>query len=169
MTPELKGSTPGPYSTSILASSSPSAFSSPAEARRDSCDEKLSSEGVDGSPVNESGQDEQDVFYPEGGLEAWSVVFGSFCAMVASLGTMNTIGIFQAYIATHQLSDYAESDIAWIFSMYSFLSFFGGVQIGPYFDARGPRLLIFSGSVCLGASTLLLGSCTGRDYRFPRQ
>lgn len=60
--------------------------------------------------------------YPEGGWKAWTVVFGSFCAMMASLGTMNTIGVFQAYISTHQLSSYQESEIAWIFSVYSFVS-----------------------------------------------
>jgi len=98
--------------------------------------------------------------FPEGGWQAWSVVFGSFCAMVAALGTMNTIGVFQAYLSTHQLSNYEESEVAWIFSVYSFLAFFGGVQIGPYFDAKGPRLLVFMGSICLIASTLLLAVCT---------
>src|SRR5947207_2940214 len=28
--------------------------------------------------------------YPEGGLRAWLVVFGSFCGMVGSFGFMNT-------------------------------------------------------------------------------
>src|ERR1700728_1443904 len=42
--------------------------------------------------------------YPEGGLRAWLVVFGSWCAMLAALGTMNTLGAFQSYIITHQLS-----------------------------------------------------------------
>lgn len=104
------------------------------------------------------------VSYPEGGLEAWLVVFGSFCAMLAALGTMNTIGVYQAYVSTHQLSNYTESEVSWIFSMYSFLSFFGGVQVGPYFDAKGPRLLVFVGSVFLVASTLLLGICTGETH-----
>lgn len=72
-------------------------------------------------------------------------------------------GIYQAYVATHQLSDYTESQISWIFSMYSFLSFFCGVQIGPYFDAKGPRLLVFVGSVCLIACTQLLGICTSKS------
>ncbi|KAH0261437.1 putative MFS monocarboxylate transporter, partial [Aureobasidium melanogenum] len=81
---------------------------------------------------------DQDVSYPEGG-KGWLVVFGSFCGMLAALGLMNSIGIYQTYLATHQLSNYSESQISWIFSVYSFLSFFCGVQIGPYFDAKGPR------------------------------
>ncbi|KAJ9629843.1 hypothetical protein H2203_002225 [Taxawa tesnikishii (nom. ined.)] len=100
------------------------------------------------------------VTYPEGGLQAWLVVFGSFCGLLTALGIMNTLGTFQAYLATHQLSEYSESQIGWIFSIYSFLAFFGGVQIGPFFDAKGPRLLVLAGSVLTALSMLLLGVCT---------
>ncbi|KAF2128029.1 MFS general substrate transporter [Dothidotthia symphoricarpi CBS 119687] len=73
---------------------------------------------------------------------------------------MNTVGIFHSYLAEHQLKDYSESTISWIFSMYIFLAFFCGLQIGPIFDAHGPRLLILAGSILLCASMLLLGLCT---------
>ncbi|EMC98719.1 hypothetical protein BAUCODRAFT_65822 [Baudoinia panamericana UAMH 10762] len=73
---------------------------------------------------------------------------------------MNTIGIYQAYLATHQLANYSESTIGWIFSLYVFLSFFCGLQIGPIFDARGPRMLIAAGTVFLLLSIFLLGICT---------
>jgi len=103
---------------------------------------------------------ENEVTYPEGGLRAWSVILGSFMALVAALGMMNTVGIYHAYIAEHFLHDYPESTISWIFSMYVFLSFFCGLQIGPIFDAHGPRGLVFAGSILLCASNLLLGLCT---------
>jgi len=99
--------------------------------------------------------------YPEGGLQGWLVVLGSFTGMVAAFGYMNTIGIYQAYLATHQLANYSESTIGWIFSVYIFLSFFCGLQIGPIFDAKGPRVLIFAGSVFLMLSVMLMGACTG--------
>lgn len=76
---------------------------------------------------------------------------------------MNSIGTFQAYLATHQLAAYSESEIGWIFSVYTFLSFFCGVQIGPFFDAKGPKLLIAIGSVFLLLSAFLLGECTGKS------
>ncbi|KAF2100320.1 monocarboxylate transporter [Rhizodiscina lignyota] len=98
--------------------------------------------------------------YPEGGLQAWLVVAGAFAAMLSSLGVMNTLGVFQAYISTHQLADYDESAIGWIFSVYAFFAFFCGVQIGPIFDAKGPRLLILSGSILVVLSMMLLGICT---------
>jgi hypothetical protein len=78
------------------------------------------------APSNSDGKQ----FYPEGGKDAWLVVFGSFTAMIASFGIMNTIGTFQTYLASHQLSSYSEGQIGWIFGVYAFISFFGGIQIG---------------------------------------
>ena len=72
------------------------------------------------------------------------------------------MGIFQAYLATHQLSRYSESTIGWIFSVYTFLSFFCGIQIGPIFDVYGPRFLVLAGNILLVASMLLLGVCEGK-------
>ena len=103
----------------------------------------------------------QVVTYPEGGLRAWLVVFGSFCAMLAAFGLANSVGTYQAYLSTHQLADYDESTIGWIFSIYVFFAFFCGVQIGPVFDAKGPRWLILAGSVCLVAAVMGLAEATG--------
>jgi len=105
--------------------------------------------------------DKEDVEYPEGGLRAWLVVFGSFCGMTAGFGYMNTIGIFHAYLGSHQLSQYGEQAIGWVFSVYVFLSFFCGVQIGPVFDAHGPRWILAIGTVCLLLSAFLMAECTG--------
>ena len=78
----------------------------------------------------------------------------------------STIGIYQAYLATHQLAGYSESTIGWVFSVYIFLSFFCGLQIGPIFDAKGPRLLILAGTVFLMLSIMLMGVCTGKFVQF---
>lgn len=81
-------------------------------------------------------------FYPEGGREAWLVVFGSFCGMVAAFGIMNTIGTFQTYLAANQLRNYSEGQIGWIFGVYVFTSFLGGIQIGRHIcrTKRGGQL-----------------------------
>lgn len=98
--------------------------------------------------------------YPEGGLQAWLVVFGSFMGLVGCMGPCNSVSVFQAYIATHQLKDESEGSIGWIFGVYSFMLFFCGIQVGPIFDAKGPRLLVFIGSICIVVALVLLGSCT---------
>lgn len=100
--------------------------------------------------------------YPEGDLQAWLVVFGSWCALFAALGIMNTMGSYEQYITTHQLEDYTPSEVGWIFSMYAFLTFGGGIVIGPAFDKYGPRWLVLSGSFGVSTSMLLLGNCQGK-------
>ncbi len=98
--------------------------------------------------------------YPEGGKQAWLCVLGSFCGLMGALGMMNTLGTYQAYLSTHQLKAQSESTTGWIFGIYAFLSFFCGIQIGPIFDAKGPRWLVFTGSVLMLASHLIMGVCT---------
>jgi hypothetical protein len=120
-------------------------------------------EYVEKLPLSDSIEDiEIETEYPEGGLQAWLVVFGSWCVLCASLGLMNTLGIFQAYISTHQLSTYSEGTIGWIFSIYTFMAWFCGIFVGPLFDKYGPRWLICVGSVCVVGSMMLLGECTGK-------
>jgi MFS family permease len=111
-------------------------------------------------PATHKSMDEHGTIYPEGGLTSWLVVFGSFAGLVGSLGLLNTIGTFQAYLSTHQLKDYSDGSIGWIFGVYVFLTFFCGVQIGPVFDAKGPRLLVLSGSFLIMVAMIAIGFCS---------
>ncbi|CAK7224784.1 hypothetical protein SCUCBS95973_005634 [Sporothrix curviconia] len=99
------------------------------------------------------------VTFPEGGLQAWLVVFASFCAMVSVFGLINTAAVFESWFATHQLAEYTASEIGWVFSLYLFIVFFIGIQVGPIFDRHGPRYLVALGSVLSVASVMLLGFC----------
>ena len=119
------------------------------------------------SPPSLTADDEHDAkFYPEGGLRAWLVVLGSFSGMTASFGIMNTVGTFQAYLSTHQLASYSPSSVGWIFGLYVFLSFFCGVQIGPIFDAKGPRWIVALGTIFLLAGMLGTAFSTGQFSPF---
>lgn len=105
---------------------------------------------IDGPIASEKTQSQDQVDkYPEGGLRAWLVVLGSFSGMTASFGIANSVGTFQAYLSSHQLAHDSPSSVGWIFSLYAFLTFFCGVQVGPIFDAYGPRWLVLAGTVCL--------------------
>lgn len=186
MSDETKGSKPGPTplpirnnsaSLSLHPVSSPQTVaavletekacaprqprtSGPQAAARSSKDEESSNFVPGASPAGQA-LAKDDIDYPEGGLRAWLVVFGSFCGMTAGFGYMNTIGIFHAYLGSHQLESYSEQSIGWVFSVYVFLSFFCGVQIGPVFDAHGPRWIVAAGTVCLLLSAFLMAECTG--------
>jgi hypothetical protein len=196
MSYKAKGSTPGPIRNNSISLSlhpvsspqtaaavletekssscpplQPRTSGAPAAATATSRDEEKAlghDSGDNGSfvPVAPAGQEKDGVEYPEGGLRAWLVVFGSFCGMTAGFGYMNTIGIFHAYLGSNQLAAYGEQAIGWVFSVYVFLSFFCGVQIGPVFDAHGPKWILAVGTVCLLLSAFLMGECTGEFVVF---
>ena len=119
---------------------------------------------VEPTPTEKTGPQGQDDghTFPEGGLRAWLVVLGSFSGMTASFGNLNSAGTCQAYLITHQLAHVSPSAVGWIFSLYAFLTFFCGVQIGPVFDAYGPRWLVFVGSVCLFGGMMLVAESTSK-------
>ncbi|CAG9954372.1 unnamed protein product [Clonostachys rosea f. rosea IK726] len=100
------------------------------------------------------------VEYPDGGTKAWTAVFGCFCAFFGALSMMNSIGVYQNWLSTHQLEGYSSGSIGWIFGLYNFLSFFTGILIGPLFDTKGPKPLSISGSVLLLLTYVLLGWCS---------
>ena len=51
-------------------------------------------------------------------------------ALLTFVGIVNGFGIFQTYLLQYQLSNYTESDVAWIGSVQIFLSFGGGLISG---------------------------------------
>ncbi|KAH8808879.1 major facilitator superfamily domain-containing protein [Xylogone sp. PMI_703] len=113
----------------------------------------------DSDSPNNGAVDNKDDF-PEGGLKAWSVVLGSFCASFSVFGIINCSSVLYDWMQTHQLKNYSPSQISWIFGFELFATFFFGAPIGPIFDAYGPRWLLLLGSVLLTLSMMLLGSCT---------
>jgi len=79
--------------------------------------------------------------FPDGGLQAWTVVAASFLLVFCTFGSphlaslipsgiVNGFGIFQTYLLQHQLKDYSQDDVAWIGSVQISLSFFGGLISG---------------------------------------
>ena len=64
--------------------------------------------------------------FPEGGWRAWSVVLGAWCAMIPSMGMLNTIGVLEAWIGENQLAALPKSQTAWVVSLYAFFLYIGG-------------------------------------------
>lgn len=78
---------------------------------------------------------------------------------MGGLGLMNSIGIYQSWISSHQLQHVDEGTRGWIFGVYNFMVFFCAIQIGPIFDAYGPAWLMVT-SVALYIGTFVsLGFC----------
>ncbi|GME65167.1 MFS transporter [Neofusicoccum parvum] len=115
--------------------------------------------------ANDSGSYVEEPDYPEGGLQAWLVIVGAWCAMIPSMGLLNTIGVLQAWVAEHQLQNYSESTVGWIFSSYAFFLYIGAAQVGSVFDRYGVKPLVIPGSIGMVASTMCL-SVSKEYYQF---
>jgi MFS family permease len=103
--------------------------------------------------------------FPDGGLEAWLVILGCWCALFCSFGWINCIGIFQDYYQENQLRAYSPSTVSWISSMETFCMFFGGPVFGKLFDNYGPRWLLFGGTIA-HVFGLMMASLSTEYYQF---
>lgn len=64
--------------------------------------------------------------FPDGGLEAWLVVLGGWCALVCTFGLINSVGVFEQYYVSGPLKAYDQSTVSWILSALVFLQIFCG-------------------------------------------
>ncbi|KAK2836955.1 hypothetical protein FQN49_006553 [Arthroderma sp. PD_2] len=103
--------------------------------------------------------------YPDGGVEAWTVVFGGFCALFVSFGWINCVGIFQDYYQAHDLKSYSPSSVAWITSLEIFMMYLVAPACGKGFDNFGPRYLLIGGSA-FHVFGLMMTSLSTEYYQF---
>jgi len=103
--------------------------------------------------------------YPDGGWKAYSVVLGSFLCCVTSFGLMNSLGVIESYVQSHQLETSSVSIVSWIFSIFMFMSLFLGLFIGPMYDVVGSRWLLLAGTLFIFVGLMTTASCT-KVYQF---
>lgn len=102
---------------------------------------------------------DDDKEFPEGGLKAWSVVFGSFMGLIPVFGLINSLGAIESYLSNNQLSSVKSSTVSWIFSIYLSISFFSCIFAGGYFDRNGSKTLIGVGSALYCGGLFALADC----------
>lgn len=117
-------------------------------------------------PIANLAPHDNEVAYPEGGRDAWLVVLGAWCGLTSSLGIYNTSGVFEVVISKVILPKSSSLKVGWIFSVYAFVNWICGVQVGPTFDAMGPRALILAGTICTLVGIFTLSVCKGKSV-FP--
>lgn len=103
--------------------------------------------------------------FPDGGFQAWLVVFGGWCGLFCTFGLINCIGVFQEYYVSGPLSSYSQSTISWIPSMEVFGMTFCGVIFGRLFDTYGPRWLLIIGTIVY-VFGLMMVSLSKEYYQF---
>lgn len=114
---------------------------------------------IDAAKEGIQADDTQPGVFPEGGLQAWLCVLGSFFLLLASYGFMVSIGTLQDYWRENQLKEYSIRDIAWIPSVFVYLGLGLGVWVGPLFDRYGPRVLTIIGSILYIIAIFALAEC----------
>lgn len=97
---------------------------------------------------------------PDGGLMAWSVVVGGWCAMFVSVGWNNAAGVFQTIYETNFLQEYDASSIGWIISLQTFFMFVSAPITGKAFDSYGPRWIIAIGSLMQVLGVMMMSLST---------
>lgn len=102
---------------------------------------------------------DDDREFPDGGLQAWSVVFGSFMGLIPVFGLFNSLGAVESYISKHQLASVSSSTISWVFSIYLAISFLSCIFAGGYFDRNGSAALMWTGTIMFVGSILALANC----------
>ncbi|SCU77253.1 LAME_0A00320g1_1 [Lachancea meyersii CBS 8951] len=106
------------------------------------------------------GQQEIEVLeLPEGGRQAWLVVFGSFMGLIPVFGFINSLGAIESYISKHQLVNESSSVVSWIFSIYLSVAFLSCIFSGGYFDRNGGRDPLSLGTVMFTAAILATANC----------
>lgn len=98
--------------------------------------------------------------YPDGGLKAYLVLFGSFMGLMVILGLLNLVGAIQAYVTLHQLKDQLATLVSWIFSIYWALAYGTGIFVGSAFDKYGSFLFLVASTVLITAGLLATASST---------
>lgn len=112
------------------------------------------------SAEEQTSTDDDDEVYPgdDGDWNAIICMIGCFMALFVGFGILNIPGLFVTYWENNQLSNYTASQVSWIASMQFFLTLFGSVFTGRWFDLHGGKVLsllkswltkaLFTGWIC---------------------
>ena len=97
---------------------------------------------------------------PDGGLQAWLVVAGTFLLIMTNFGLLTSYGVFQTYYVSHQLAHMAASTVSWIGSLQTFMILGGSFVFGKISDDYGCRWVLVVGSVITFVSMLGVSFCS---------
>jgi MFS family permease len=99
----------------------------------------------DEAPANEANNN-VNAPPPNGGLQAWLHVLGSFVLFFNTWGILNAFGVFQTYYESGALFSKTSSDISWIGAIQSYVVMSSGIISGPIYDRGYLRTLLLVGS-----------------------
>ncbi|KAF7304395.1 MFS general substrate transporter [Mycena chlorophos] len=93
---------------------------------------------------------------PDGGLQAWATVLGSFLFMFCGFGYSSSFGVYQDFYVRTYLPHSSPSAISWIGSVNIFIVLSGGFVAGRLHDRGYFYALMYGGSFLMALSLFLL-------------
>ncbi|TKA76765.1 hypothetical protein B0A55_03651 [Friedmanniomyces simplex] len=96
---------------------------------------------------------------PNGGLQAWLQVLGSWCLFFNTWGLLNTFGVYQTYYASGAIFTASSSNISWIGSVQALALLLTGAFVGPVFDRGYFRYLLVGGGFLVVFGHMMLSLC----------
>lgn len=97
---------------------------------------------------------------PDGGLQAWLVVAGTFLLIMTNFGLLTSYGVFQSYYVSHQLAHLPASTVSWIGSLQTFMILGGSFVFGKISDDHGGRWVLICGSIVTFTAMLGMSFCS---------
>lgn len=104
------------------------------------------------------------IFQPDGGMQAWLQVLGSFLINVNTWGIVNSFGVFQAYYESTHLSSYSSMNISWVGTLQGTLLLVIGVVAGPLFDRGYFRTILVASAIGLVLAFMMLSLTEVNQY-----
>lgn len=102
--------------------------------------------------------------FPEGGLAAWTTVFGSFLVQFCGFGYATSFGVYQDFYTQHYLTKQTSSAISWIGSLNMFLVTSIGLISGSLYDRGYFYHLMIAGSLLQSFSLFMLSLSKPDQY-----
>ena len=97
---------------------------------------------------------------PDGGLQAWLQVLGSWVVLADTWGIVNSFGPWLTYYEKELLVGVSASDLSWIGSLQAALLMFVGPIAGPLFDAGYFNELLWVGLFLIVFGLFMTSLCT---------
>ncbi|KAK7056369.1 hypothetical protein VNI00_002923 [Paramarasmius palmivorus] len=101
---------------------------------------------------------------PDGGLQAWATVLGSFLIQVCNFGYTSSFGVYQDFYVREYITNSSPSAISWIGSLNAFLLISGGVVAGRLYDRGYFYPLLYGGSLLTVFSLFMLSLAKPNHY-----
>ncbi|KAJ7058745.1 major facilitator superfamily domain-containing protein [Mycena amicta] len=130
--------------------------------KRPGLEEKRADSELDGvtvAPEEQTGSEESEMVYPEGGTDAWLTVLGAFLINFCGFGYTTAFGVYQDFYVREYLSQSSPSAISWIGSVNALLGVSLSLVSGPMYDRGHIRSVIYTGCLLQAFSLFMLSLC----------